>query len=126
MPRTCSICSHPERKAIERSLVDGEPFRHIAARTGTSTAALQRHKQSHLPKALAKAKQAQEIARGDSLLERLRELNHETTEVLRAARQEQNHELRLKAIGRAEKQLELEGEQVSVSIRSGALQTVGG
>ncbi len=85
--------------------LDNGTFRKIAERFETSVTALHRHKQSHIPKALAKAQEAREVARGDSLLNRLRQLNQETREVLLAAKAEKNHEFRLKAISRAEKQL---------------------
>jgi hypothetical protein len=62
MPRSCTICVHPERAAIDKALVGGEPFRHIAARFDTSTAALQRHKAEHLPATLVQAKAAQETS----------------------------------------------------------------
>ena len=110
MPRHCTICEHPEREAIDDALLRNETLRKIAQHFETSITALHRHRRSHIPKALSRAKDAQEIARGDSLLDRLRQLNAETQEVLRAAKSERNHELRLKAIGRAEKQLELEGK----------------
>ena len=110
MPRHCSICDHAQRHAIDEALLRSETFRKIAKHFETSITALHRHKQSHIPKAMAKAQEAQEVARGDDLLDRLRQLNVETQEVLRAARDEKNHELRLKAISRAEKQLELEGK----------------
>ncbi len=72
MPRTCTICSHGEREAIDQALVSGEPYRHIATRTGTSTAALQRHKNDHIPLTLAKATEAHEVAHADDLLGRVR------------------------------------------------------
>ena len=56
MPRTCSICTHPERHAIDKALVAGEAFRNIAQRFGTSTGALHRHKAEHLPRLLARAR----------------------------------------------------------------------
>jgi len=110
MPRHCTICDHADLKRINEALLAGEAFRNVAGRFETSAASLHRHKQSHIPKALAKARDAQDVALGDSLLDRLRQLNVETQEVLRAARDERNHELRLRAISRAEKQLELEGK----------------
>jgi hypothetical protein len=67
MPRTCTVCNRLNRETIERALLGGEPFRHIAARTGTSTGALQRHKE-HLPKQLAKTHEAQELVRAGSLM----------------------------------------------------------
>ena len=110
MPRTCAICHHAQRREIDEALLASESLRNVAKRTGTSFTALHRHKKSHIPRKLAKAKEVQEIVESDSLLERLRQLNHETQDVLRAARDEGNHDLRLKAINRVEKQLELEGK----------------
>ena len=72
MPRTCTVCTHAEREAIDQALVSGEPYRHIAAQTGTSTAALQRHKNDHIPATLAKATEAHEVAHADDLLGRVR------------------------------------------------------
>ena len=74
MPRTCTVCNHPGREEIERGLLAGEPFRHIAARSGTSTGALQRHRAEHLPAVLVEAHDAAEIARSDNLLDQVFEL----------------------------------------------------
>ena len=71
MPRTCTLCNHPRRDGIDRALLDGESFRHIAAQYGTSTGALQRHKADHLRPSLVRAYQAKENARGNGFLERL-------------------------------------------------------
>ena len=60
VPRTCSICTHPERSAIDKALVAGEPFRNIAQRSGTSSGALHRHKAEHLPRLLARAQRAED------------------------------------------------------------------
>ncbi len=109
MPRQCSICAHPERATIDAALVADAPYRHIAARFAVSTGALQRHRAEHLPAGLAKAREAAEVARADTLLDRLRTLNRETADVLREAKGARDQELRLKAIARAEKQIELEG-----------------
>ena len=38
VPRTCTICTHADRPAIDQALISGEPYRHIANRFGTSTA----------------------------------------------------------------------------------------
>lgn len=108
MPRRCSVCDHPDRPAVDAALVAGEPFRNVAARFRLSTSALVRHKTDHIPAALTKAADAAEHVAADTLLDRLRALNAETTDVLRAAKREADHELRLKAIARAERQLELE------------------
>ncbi len=57
MSRTCTVCMHPERTAIDRALVAGEVMRNVALRFAISFAALQRHKANHLPVVLAEAKQ---------------------------------------------------------------------
>lgn len=125
MPRSCTICTHAERAALETTLLAGEAYRHIAARFGTSTAALQRHKHDHLPSHLAQAHKAEEVTQADGLLERLLTLSQETTAILQEARAGEDHELALKAIARAEKQIELqarllgelkEGQTVNVLI----------
>ncbi len=59
---------HVSRDAIESSLIHGEPMQDVAGRYSISKSALHRHKNAHLPKALAKAQEAEEIVRGDSLL----------------------------------------------------------
>jgi transposase-like protein len=48
MPRACSICTHPDREAIDAALTGGDALRNIAPRFGTSTTALHRHKHEHL------------------------------------------------------------------------------
>src|SRR5215213_4486489 len=72
MPRTCTICSHPERADIDSGLLSGTPFRHLAARFDTSTGALQRHKADHMPSSLLAAQQVEEVARADTLLGQIR------------------------------------------------------
>jgi hypothetical protein len=41
--RVCIICTHPQREAIERSLMEGGPVRHIGARFGVPYSSVQRH-----------------------------------------------------------------------------------
>lgn len=43
--RTCTICSHKERKKIETAIASGESYRRIASQFGTSDATLRRHKE---------------------------------------------------------------------------------
>lgn len=119
MPRPCTVCAHPDRDAIDRALVAGEPNRRIAARRAVSEQAVRRHKDDHLPAHLARAHAADAEADADDLLARLRSLNRETADVLREAKGAKDHELRLKAIARAEKQIELEGRLLG-ELRDGA------
>jgi hypothetical protein len=111
MPRTCTICKNHNRESIEASLLGTETLRMIAARWRVSKSALLRHKADHLPAAIVKAVAVQEVISGGNLLERLTALNRETASILREARtagRTKDNPLALKAIARAEKQLELE------------------
>ncbi len=82
MPRRCTVCAHPGREAIDRTLVAGEPFRNIAERFSVSVAALHRHKADHLPTKLTKAQEAQEAAQADDLLRQVRALQEKTLSIL--------------------------------------------
>ena len=108
MPQTCSVCRHPEQNKIDQALLTGEAYRGIAKRFAASPAAVFRHGKEHVPKALVKAREAETEVQAETLFQRLRALNGETQAILRAARESQNHVIALNAIGRAEKQLELE------------------
>ena len=109
MPRVCSVCTHPDRAAIDAALVAATAFPALAALYRVSQDALGRHKANHVPATRARARDAAEVAQADTLLDRLRALNRETADVLREAKTARDQELRLKAIARAEKQIELEG-----------------
>ena len=114
MPRTCTVCSHPDRPAIDGALVAGDAFRHIASQFGTSTTALQRHKADHLPAAVATAHEAEQVVQADDLLRQLRGLHSKAVSLLLAA--ERAGDLRTalagvrEARGCLELLLEIEGE----------------
>src|SRR5215469_13773986 len=73
MPRTYTVCNHLDSEPIERALLAGESYRNIAARFGTSSSALVRHRADHLPAALMRAHNSREILRADSLLDNVRD-----------------------------------------------------
>ena len=73
MPQTCSICIHDDREAIDRALVAGGTLREIAGRYGVSKSALDRHR-DHIPPTVAKAREAEEVAEADRLLNVVRHL----------------------------------------------------
>ena len=97
MPRVCTICTHPEREAINQALVAAEPYRHIAARFGTSTGALQRHKADDLPSVMVKSEQAKEAAHADTLVGQVQELRTKAISILERA--EQAGDLRVALFG---------------------------
>ena len=111
MPRTCTICRHAERESIDADLVIGTPYRHIAARTGTSTGALQRHR-CHIAAEVVHAAETQGHDRGTSLLEKIHAMEVEAKRL--GAKAEQEGDLRaallaLRELGRA---FELQGRMV--------------
>jgi hypothetical protein len=106
---TCSICRHAARHEIDQALIDGAPLRDIAGRHGLAKSAVARHKADHLAALLAKA-DVDEITNADDLIGRLRALNRETAAVLHDAKAAKDHGLRLKALARLERQVELEAK----------------
>jgi hypothetical protein len=86
-------------------------MRTIATQFSVTASALQRHKTTHIPPMLAKAAAMADVVEGSTLLDRLKALNRETAAILREARMDESKDngLALKAIARAEKQIELEG-----------------
>ena len=109
MPRTCTVCRHLERDAIDTALVAGkESLRGSAWRFGLSASALRRHKADHLPVALLKASDAHDVARGDKLLGQVRELSRETREILAQAKASGDLRTALIAVEKIGRMLDLE------------------
>ena len=67
-----------------------------------------RHKSNDIPATLAKAKQAEDEVRAETLYDRLKAINRETAEILAEARESNSLSIALAAINRVERQLELE------------------
>ena len=111
MPRKCTICAHTNRNDIDLLLVDGVSFRNIAEQYSLSTTAIHRHKNNCLAATMAKAEMAAEqveIMNGGNLLDQLRNLNRETLAILAEAKTLKDYQIALKAITRAERQIELQ------------------
>ena len=105
----CTVCDHPERDAIARALVGGASLGDVAARFGgLSKSAVGRHAAQHLPATLAQSARAAEVARADTILERLAEITKVTRAILADAYRSRTHALALQAVARLERQLELE------------------
>lgn len=74
MPRVCTVCSHPNRAAIDEALAANRgSFRGIARQHRLSPDAVERHGRSHLPQTVALSVRAVEETRADSLVDLLRE-----------------------------------------------------
>jgi hypothetical protein len=85
MPRPCSVCSHPERAAIDVSLVEGGTLRDVARQFGLSKDSAARHKAEHLPATLASAAAASDAARGGTLLDKVRALEAQARDIAERA-----------------------------------------
>ncbi len=109
MPRTCTICSHPDHAIIDAALLAGTPFRNIAEQHAVSVGALFRHR-DHLPATLLHAKEIAQVAQADDLLAQVRDLQHRTLRILDSAEQAGDRRTALTAIREARGNLELLGK----------------
>jgi len=117
MPRTCTICKHADREAINAALIEGQAYRNVSVRFGTSVASLQRHKAEHMPVALAKAREVREandISFADDLFAQLKALRNKAVKILNTAEAAGDLRTALLALREAratiELLLEVEGE----------------
>jgi hypothetical protein len=110
MSRTCTVCSHPERDAIEDAFLAGQAKRRIAAHYGVTEQALRRHLREHLPTLLALARDAERASRADSLLDRIEDLHSRTEAILTELEDTDLHGAKLAAIREMRRNLELIGE----------------
>jgi hypothetical protein len=107
MPRSCTICEHPGREAIDQALVGDASNRSLASLYDVSEAAVRRHKAKHLPAKLVMAQAAEEVTRADTLLGQVRDLQERTLAILGAAEETRQHRTALGAIREARSNLEL-------------------
>jgi transposase-like protein len=110
MPRRCTVCDHPERHSIDDTLVTGAPYRSVAKQFGLSESAVYRHKTEHLPAHLLKARQVEEAAHADDLLEQVRNLQTHALDILERAEKAGDLRTALAAISQARANLELLGK----------------
>jgi hypothetical protein len=110
MPRRCTVCDHPERHSIDEALVTGAPYRSVAKRFERSESAVYRHKTEHLPAHLLKAKEVEEAARADDLLDQVRNLQAHALDILERAEKAGDLRTALAAISHARGNLELLGK----------------
>jgi hypothetical protein len=107
MPRTCTICEHPEREAIERALVGDSSNLSVSSLFGVSESAARRHKANHLPAKLVMARAAEEVAQADNLLDQVRDLQGRAYGILDKAEAADDLRTALGAIREARGNLEL-------------------
>lgn len=98
MPRTCTVCAHPKKHAIEDALLRNVPLAKIASQIGSSAAALFRHRKNCLPAKLVKAREARDTSDADRLLGRIEQLIDEAEAVAKSARKEKNWSVVMSAL----------------------------
>jgi hypothetical protein len=110
MPRRCTVCDHPESHSIDEALVSGVAYRSVAKRFKLSESAVYRHKTEHLAAHLLKAREAEEGARADDLLDQVRNLQAHALDILERAEKAGDLRIALAAISQARGNLELLGK----------------
>jgi transposase len=121
MPRTCLACSSPEREAIDKALVAGEPLRNIAKRVSISPAGLLRHK-NHVARAIDKAQAQREERVGETLLDEMRRVQRKAWELLSKTESEGDHRGSIVALREVRECLESLGEMLAKAKTSEAEQ----
>ena len=136
MPRRCTVCLHPERMEVDKSLVTDQTYRSIAARFGLSKSALVRHKKAHLPARLAEALHptvvedqelvdyrkkldTEDTRQAIDTVAQLKAINAACLEILKEARSDKKHVLSLRAVDRIARQIELQAKLLG-EIQNGA------
>lgn len=110
MSRQCLVCQHTQKATIDRELAAGKSLRDLSALFRVSEDSLARHRDAHIPIAVAKAQEAEDITRGLDVVKQLRAINGVTMQILHEARQQRNPEVALKAVDRIQRQIELQAK----------------
>ncbi|WP_085440442.1 hypothetical protein [Magnetofaba australis] len=128
MARQCTVCAHRKLNAIDEALVAGESMAGLAKRYKLSRDALRRHRDSHLPEVMVKSEEAQQTARGDSLIDQLKALQTRAHNIAMKAEKEGDLRAALAGIrelvrivellGKLQGELESGGPVVNVSINA--------
>ena len=109
MPRSCSVCADSRRADIDKALVGGVAVDEISRRyPPLSATAIRRHRSVHIPKAVAKAAEDEDVRQGLDVLGQLRAINSATFRILHEARNTGDPNTALRAIDRIQKQIELQ------------------
>jgi len=111
MPQVCTVCTHAERRAIDRELVTGHLVnRRIASQHHLVETSIRRHAANHLPAALVKAAEAEDVRHALDVLGQLKAINGASLAILSEARQQRDPATALRAIDRIQRQIELQAK----------------
>jgi transposase-like protein len=104
----CTVCDHRQRGDIDRALVEGGSVRDVARRFGVGRNAAHRHRKGgHIAEALAKASEAADVARGDDLLARVRDLEGRALRILDRAERAGELRVALRAVAEVRSTIKL-------------------
>jgi hypothetical protein len=110
--RVCTICSHPENRAITAELLNGKSYGIVARCYGLSKTAIERHLRLHVSEALRKLA-AQQVTVGDAIaiaepvLSEMRKLNVRAMAILTEAEKAKDLPTALQAIREIRRNFEL-------------------
>ena len=107
MPRSCTVCEHAEKDAIDQALVGSASNRSVASLYDVSEAAVRRHKVNHLPAKLVMAEKAAEVVEANNLLDQFGDLQRRALAILDKAEEAGELRTALSAIREARGNLEL-------------------
>jgi hypothetical protein len=111
MPRICSVCAHPDRAAIDKTIVSAQlPYRRIATQYAVSEQAIRRHRLDHLPSKLADAEAVSRAVEAVDLLTELEALRTKAMSILLQAESCGDFRTALQGIREARACLELLAE----------------
>ena len=110
MPRTCTICAHPQRTDIESAIASNTSYRTIAGRYGTSKSSVERHALGCVKQAIESSQQARQAASGIDVVSQLKTINAVIWNIIKEARADKKNSMALFAVDRLLKQLELQSK----------------
>jgi hypothetical protein len=118
MPRKCTVCTHPKQADIDQALLENlASIRGIAIQYKLSKSAVMRHRAAHLSERLAAVAERNadaDVRQALDVIAHLREINEATKDVLKVARDNENHGLALRAIDRLQQQIELQAKLINL------------
>ncbi len=110
MPRSCTVCEHPERGALDKALAAGASNRSVASLYDVSEAAVRRHKGNHLPARVAKAQEEEDVREALDVVKQLKAINAASLNILKEARGQGKPSTALQAVDRIHRQIELQAK----------------
>lgn len=110
MPRSCTVCEHEARDAIDHAIVGGAALVPLAQEYGVDRRALGRHRDSHLSASLVTLATAADVEQARSLRDRVLDLLTKAERILQQATDEGKVSTALSAVREVRGTLALLGQ----------------